>query len=78
MQPLLLHTLLSDLHNQVEGNSWTELLSSKYFGASDPITGRILDGRWVNVTVPYMTEEFFEAEGIDEKLTFFPHEESEW
>ena len=66
------------MHNQVEGNSWNEILSSKYFGASDPITGRILDGRWMNLSVPYMTAEFFDEEGIDNTHTFFPYEENGW
>jgi hypothetical protein len=34
----------SDITNQLDGGSWTPLLSDKYFGSSDPETGRILDG----------------------------------
>lgn len=34
------------LGNTMDGGSWTEILSSKWFGANDPITGVILDGRW--------------------------------
>lgn len=62
----------------MDGGKWTEILSQKYFGASDPYTGRITDGRWANATVPYMTAEFFAEEGIDPDHTFFPVEEQSW
>jgi hypothetical protein len=66
------------LSNQLDGGSWTEILTSKFFGSSDPITGRIVDGRWENATTPYLTTEYFAAEGIDANHTFFPDEEKEW
>ena len=67
-----------DLSNQLDGGSWTELLTAKYFGASDPYNGRIDDGRWTNTEIPYMTTEFYEEEGVDPDHTFFPGEETEW
>ena len=69
---------ITDLSNQLDGGSWTELLTEKYFGSSDPYTGRITNGRWADTKVPYMTPEFLEAEGIDPSHTFFPVEESQW
>ena len=67
-----------DLHTLLDGGSWTELLTAKFFGTSDPVTGRIINGRWENATVPYVTEAFFIEEGITGNHTFFPTEEKEW
>jgi hypothetical protein len=67
-----------DMGDQMDGGSWTELLSSKYFGLSDPYTGRIIDGRWENTSIPYMTAEFYTEEGIDRDQTFFPAENAQW
>ena len=76
---LLFSSLLhSDLSNQLDGGSWTELLTAKYFGLSDPYSGKILDGRWANTEVPYMTPDFLAEEGVDPDHTFFPKEEGEW
>jgi hypothetical protein len=66
------------MENQLDGGAWTELLSSKYFGSSDPFTGRILDGRWESSPVPLMDDSFFDAHGIDKERTFFPDEETYW
>jgi hypothetical protein len=30
-----------DLENQLDGGSWTPLLTDEWFGANDPATGRI-------------------------------------
>ena len=67
-----------DLSNQLDGGSWTEILTSKYFGSSDPETGRITDGRWANVAVPYVTHDFLVEEGIDPDVTFFKADEVAW
>lgn len=53
-------------------------MTEDYFGSNDPITGRILNGRWENVTVPYVTDEFLEKEAISTTSTFFPVEEKEF
>jgi hypothetical protein len=45
---------------------------------SDPYTGRIIDGRWENMSIPYVTAEFYREEGIDPDHTFFPAEEPQW
>lgn len=66
------------LGNELDGGGWTDLLSSKYFGANDPLTGRITDGRWAMTPVPKVTPEFFADHGIDETSTFFPLEEKIW
>lgn len=63
---------------QLDGGQWTEMLTAKYFGANDPITGEILDGRWKSQTVPFVTPEFFAAEGIEAANTFFPVDEEAW
>lgn len=63
--------------NELDGGSWTELLTSTYFGSSDPYTGRILDGRWADITLPYLTEDFYIESGVDPEGSFFPVEASE-
>ena len=62
----------------MDGGAWTSILSAKFFGTSDPYTGRIINSRWVDLKVPYMTSAFYEEEGIDPDHTFFPIEEKEW
>lgn len=62
----------------LDGGSWTELLTAKFFGSSDPVSGRITNGRWENASVPYVSEAFFVEEGINVDHTFFPTEEREW
>ena len=66
------------MSNQLDGGSWTEILTSKFFGSSDPYTGRITDGRWANAVVPYVTHDFLVEEGIDPDLTFFKADEVAW
>ena len=70
--------ILAGVSHQLDGGAWTEILTSKYLGTSDPITGRIIDGRWENASVPHMTDEFMLEEGIDKTTTFFPTENAEW
>lgn len=54
------------------------MLTAKFFGTSDPISGKIVNSRWANLQIPYMTEAFYKDEGIDPTHTFFPKEEDEW
>lgn len=68
----------SHIDNQLDGGAWTEIMTEKFFGSNDPLTGKILDGRWANSAVPYMDEAFFVKEGLQNKLTFFPEEEEIW
>lgn len=63
---------------QMDGGKWTQILTSKFFGANDPLTGEIIDGRWKSQTIPYVTKEFLILEGIDPMHTFFPSDESIW
>ena len=74
----ILHLFLTDLQHQLDGGSWTEILSSKFFGSSDPISGRIIDGRWQNTSTPYVTLDFLDQEGIDPDATFFRADEVAW
>ena len=69
---------LLDLQTQLDGGSWTDILTSKFFGSSDPDTGRILDGRWQDTAVPTITLDFLIEEGIDPELTFFRADEVAW
>jgi hypothetical protein len=71
-------SIILDLSNELDGGSWNEILTSKFFGNNDPITGKIVDGRWANVEIPRMTSDFMVKEGIDENSTFFPTEETAW
>jgi hypothetical protein len=66
------------LTNELDGGRWTEILTSKFFGSNDPITGKIIDGRWEGALVPRMTSDFMVKEGVDEFSTFFPEEEELW
>lgn len=60
-----------DFYNQLDGGSWVNFLTSAYFGSNDPVTGRILDGRWENTTVPYLNPDFYVREDIDENSVIF-------
>lgn len=53
-------------------------MTDKWFGSNDPITGRIIDGRWVNITVPYLDDDFYEDEEVSTSASFFPDESSSW
>lgn len=66
------------MNYQLDGGKWTEMLTAKYFGANDPTTGEIIDGRWKSQTIPNVTPEFFAEEGIEENVTFFPVDEDAW
>jgi hypothetical protein len=66
------------MENQLDGGSWTELFSEKYFGKVDPTTGDILDGRFADVEIPYADSSFYKSELIDESKTFYPAEEAVW
>jgi hypothetical protein len=68
----------ADMRFQMDGGKWTQILTSKFFGANDPLTGEIIDGRWKSQTIPYVTKEFLISEGIDPVHTFFPSDESIW
>uniref|UniRef100_A0A7S0XFD2 Tyrosinase copper-binding domain-containing protein n=1 Tax=Chromulina nebulosa TaxID=96789 RepID=A0A7S0XFD2_9STRA len=68
----------SHLDNQLDGGSWTELFSSTYFGENDPYSGRIINGRWKDTIVPYMTDSFLDQNLINKDKTFFPNEEVLW
>ena len=41
--------------NTMDGGSWTEILSDKWFGKNDPYSGIISDSRWKDTKVPGMT-----------------------
>ena len=56
----------------LDGGTWTELMTDKWFGSNDPITGEIMNSRWAHQAIPYMDKSFFERELIDENHTFFP------
>ena len=62
----------------IDGGAWTEVLTSKFFGSNDPYTGKIIDGRWANIALPYMDDQFYIDHGIDNTKTFFPDDEEKW
>jgi hypothetical protein len=64
--------------NTMDGGGWTELLSSKWFGKNDPLSGQILDGRWAATKVPLVDTRFLQEEGIPLESTFFPDEQAAW
>jgi hypothetical protein len=70
--------VFTDVENQLDGGIWTELLTEKWFGSSDPYTGEILDGRWAHSPVPRLDGDFFQAHGIEKSTTYFPDEQAEW
>lgn len=63
---------------QLDGGKWTEILSAKFFGANNPSTGEIVDGRWKHQTIPLVTPAFFVEEGINDANTFFPVDQKAW
>jgi hypothetical protein len=69
-----------DLSNQNDGGTWTEILTSKWFGSNDPSTGRILDGRWANMSIPVVNDQFYQEHGVDKDQVWFPFtaEEQAW
>ncbi len=67
-----------DLGNQFDTGNWTEVLTSSFFGASDPRSGRILDGRWKDLQVPALNDSFYRDHGVSQDETFFPEEEKAW
>ena len=66
------------LTNQLSGGGWTDILTSTFFGRNDPISGRIMDGRWANSPVPRVTPEFLVQQAIPTDKTFFPDDEHLW
>lgn len=62
----------------MDGGSWTEIFTSKYFGSNDPFTGEILDGRWANLEVPTLTSDFMNNHGIPVDTIFFPDQNEPW
>ena len=40
------------LKDTMDGGSWSEFLSEKWFGKNDPATGQILNSRWKDTTLP--------------------------
>jgi len=66
------------LQNTLDGGSWNEVLTDKYFGTNDPYTGRIINSRWENSSIPTVDEAFFAREGIDNTKPFFEAEAADW
>eukprot|EP01035_Chromulina_nebulosa_P020437 gene20437-26519_t len=64
--------------NQLDGGTWSEMFTEKYFGSNDPYTGKITNGRWADFTLPYLTKEFLISEDIDPDKTLFSHEQKKW
>jgi hypothetical protein len=66
------------LSNQQDGGNWTTLMTESWFGLTNSITGSLKNGRFAEVSVPYLTTEFMLNHGINISSSFFPSEESEW
>jgi hypothetical protein len=66
------------IKDPMDGGSWTEIFSDKWFGKNDPYSGIIVDSRWANTKVPYVDSNFLSQELISDKTTFFPAEEKQW
>eukprot|EP01035_Chromulina_nebulosa_P017674 gene17674-23264_t len=64
--------------NQLDGGRWTEIMSSKYFGSNDPLTGEIIDSQWASYTLPTLTNDELINQGVDIESTFFPEEQTSW
>lgn len=64
--------------DQMDGGTWTELMTSKYFGQSDPITGEIVNGRWAHTRAPRVNQDFFRDHGISPTQLFFPDDAHLW
>jgi hypothetical protein len=59
----------------MDGGGWTEMLSSKWFGQNDPITGQILDGRWKDATIPEVSSKLLSEEGIPLMAYLFTYDD---
>lgn len=68
----------SHLANTVDGGSWLFYTTAKWFGSNDPITGRILDGRWADTKIPRVSSSFYVSEGIPENETFWPQNDAQF
>lgn len=66
---------IGHMENQLDGGTWTELLTDKWFGSNDPYSGEILDGRWASAQVPRVDTTFYEIHGGNRSGTWFPNEE---
>jgi len=69
---------VTHLKNSMDGGAWSDILTDKFFGTSDPITGRIINSRWESTSIPVVDEAFFLREGIDNTQPFFDVEKSDW
>ena len=52
------------IRNPFDGGSWTEIMTDKWFGRNNPISGEILDSRWAYTEIPYLTSDFINKEMI--------------
>ena len=66
------------MENQIDGGTWTELMTEKWFGSNDPYTGEIVDGRWAGTPIPRVSRDFYLSHGVDPDKTFYPQEEELW
>jgi hypothetical protein len=66
------------MSNANDGGAWLEFLTAKWFGANDPNTGQIIDGRWANIKVPRVSSAFYEAHGIPENEPFWESFKDGW
>lgn len=69
---------MNHVTNQLDGGKWSRITSDEFFGSSDPHTGRIINSRWENATLPQLTGDFFYNEEIDSDVTFFPEDDDLW
>lgn len=59
------------LMNQLDGGTWTEMMTDKWFGSNDPYSGKIIDGRWKDIVLPTMDDDFYIRHGVPKDTPFF-------
>ena len=65
------------MNDPTDGGTYTDLFTSKWFGSSDPLTGKIIDGRWSGLKVQKANTAFYQEQGIDTTKSFWTDDVSE-
>ena len=65
----------SHRNNVMDGGSWSEILSDKWFGSNDPLTGAIVDSRWKNTVIPVIDSKLISEETIPLMAYLFTYDD---
>ena len=65
----------SHRNNPLDGGAWSEILSDKWFGSNDPLTGAILDSRWKDTLIPVVNSKLISEEVIPLMAYLFTYDD---